>query len=255
MPFTFAHPAAVLPLKRFCPAWLSFPALVLGSATPDLAYLSASRRIDEIAHNWTGIFLFSLPVGVVTAWLLHRLGRLMVPAVPEPFRRILLPVVEQPLGALLTVAFSVILGAATHVLWDSFTHKEGWAVQHFAILNQPLGVLVKPGAKVCHVLWYLSTFAGVTCLALSYQKWRGTANGKPRAASSPVKWFNALCLAVLMIPVVLVHHLDHSLRGTTISVVLSLVLVAAFMVWVEKYLISAVKADVASSKVPFVSSP
>ncbi|MFX7840593.1 DUF4184 family protein, partial [Acinetobacter baumannii] len=29
MPWTFAHPAAMLPLRRLCPRWLSWPALVL----------------------------------------------------------------------------------------------------------------------------------------------------------------------------------------------------------------------------------
>ena len=54
MPFTFAHPAAVLPLKRFTPGWLSFPALLVGTVTPDLAYLFANKQIDEVAHRSVG---------------------------------------------------------------------------------------------------------------------------------------------------------------------------------------------------------
>ena len=40
MPWTFAHPAAILPLRRFCPAPLDFSALVIGSMVPDLGYYS-----------------------------------------------------------------------------------------------------------------------------------------------------------------------------------------------------------------------
>ena len=39
MPWTFAHPAAVLPLRRFSgPGLLSFAALVIGSTSPDFLY-------------------------------------------------------------------------------------------------------------------------------------------------------------------------------------------------------------------------
>ena len=34
MPFTLAHPAAVLPLRR----WLWFPGLVAGAVAPDVGY-------------------------------------------------------------------------------------------------------------------------------------------------------------------------------------------------------------------------
>ena len=39
MPFPLAHPAAVLPFRRYCSRWLNFPALVIGSLVPDLGYL------------------------------------------------------------------------------------------------------------------------------------------------------------------------------------------------------------------------
>jgi hypothetical protein len=248
MPFTFAHPAAVLPLKRCCPAWLSFPALIVGSISPDLAYLLASPRIDEIAHKWTGLFLFSLPAGVITVWMLHWLGRLTVPAAPNPFRRVFLPVVEQRLGPPFVVVCSVLIGAATHVFWDCFTHKEGWAVGHFAFLNQPLGLPLKREARVCHLLWYLSTFAGVTFLALAYQSWRGTSNGNPGLPKSALKWINALFLAVVMLPVALAHHL---LYANFTCVAFSLVLVGAFIVWVEKCTLPTLS----SGSGPFIAPP
>jgi hypothetical protein len=38
MPFPLAHPAAVLPLRRYCPKYLSFPVLIVGSLVPDVGY-------------------------------------------------------------------------------------------------------------------------------------------------------------------------------------------------------------------------
>jgi hypothetical protein len=55
MPFTFAHPAAVLPLRRFCPDRLVWSALVIGTVSPDLEYFV---RLAPSAR-WT----CSLPAG------------------------------------------------------------------------------------------------------------------------------------------------------------------------------------------------
>ena len=38
MPATFAHPSAILPLRRLCPTYLDFSALVIGSLAPDVGY-------------------------------------------------------------------------------------------------------------------------------------------------------------------------------------------------------------------------
>jgi hypothetical protein len=38
MPFTFAHPAIVLPLKHLPKRWYSLTGLIIGSMTPDFEY-------------------------------------------------------------------------------------------------------------------------------------------------------------------------------------------------------------------------
>ena len=68
MPIPLAHPAAVLPLCRFCPRYLSFGALVIGSLLPDVAY-----TIDDLnKFSRTLVFLFGPSVGyseyVRNAW-------------------------------------------------------------------------------------------------------------------------------------------------------------------------------------------
>ena len=66
MPFPLAHPAAVLPLRRFCPGRLSFLALVIGSVVPDVAYCFGPLDVDVFAHTLPGSLVFCLPMG----WLL-----------------------------------------------------------------------------------------------------------------------------------------------------------------------------------------
>ena len=69
MPFTLAHPAAVLPLRRFCPRFLNFPALVVGSVGPDAGYAFGWLGADQVSHRFLGSFVFCLPVGLVLVGL------------------------------------------------------------------------------------------------------------------------------------------------------------------------------------------
>src|SRR6267142_2803077 len=65
MPFTLAHPAVVLPLRRFSPRVLSFPALVVGSITPDVGYCFGRLNVEEFSHSFVGSLAFCLPVGLL----------------------------------------------------------------------------------------------------------------------------------------------------------------------------------------------
>src|SRR6266404_5342332 len=62
MAFPLAHPAAVLPLRRYCPRGFNFAALVVGSLSPDAGYLFGQRNVDEFSHRVVGSFGFCLPV-------------------------------------------------------------------------------------------------------------------------------------------------------------------------------------------------
>lgn len=67
MPFTLAHPAAVLPLHRRLRRRASLSALVVGSITPDLAYFLPLGVSGSQSHSALGLLVFCLPVGML-AW-------------------------------------------------------------------------------------------------------------------------------------------------------------------------------------------
>ena len=136
-PFTLAHPAAVLPLRGL---GLPMTALVAGV---DGARPAADARLlgPTEARTWS----HSLP-GVVTIDLGDRHGgggplvRRLPPAAGRPGPG---PVARpapgrgsgsRPLAWLLCVP-GVVLGAATHVVWDSFTHEDDWGTEHVALLR------------------------------------------------------------------------------------------------------------------------
>jgi hypothetical protein len=155
VPFTISHAAAVLPLRGFGKFRLPLAALMIGSMSPDFAYFLPGdlERVDT--HSIAGVFWFSWPVSI-GLWLLF------VRVLEQPTRALLpdgwharfVPSDQELTLQTLTLAsIAVILGALTHLLWDSFTHRgtpmvkllpalhavafhyHGWRVRWFVVLQ------------------------------------------------------------------------------------------------------------------------
>src|SRR5580704_6496880 len=88
MPWTFAHPAAVLPLRPL--RALPFGALIAGSCVPDLGYYVERRELAALAHTAPGLVLVCLPAGLAVFALARFLHRPVASLLPEPHRGALL---------------------------------------------------------------------------------------------------------------------------------------------------------------------
>jgi len=75
MPFTLAHPAAVLPIWAGGKPRLRLAALVLGALTPDFEYFLHLNTVGRYAHSLPGLFFVCLPAGWLSLWLFDRFGR------------------------------------------------------------------------------------------------------------------------------------------------------------------------------------
>jgi hypothetical protein len=225
MPFPLAHPAAVLPLRRYCPRFLSFPALVIGSVAPDLGYGFGNLHVEDFSHTLLGTFGFSLPVGLLILWLLYLLRSRVVTGLPERFRRVFMPLCQRPPGSLAVMAFSLLVGSWTHLLWDSFTHKQGWFVQRLPILQVPVAFIAGHNVRVFHLLWYGCSFAGVACLCVVFENWMQAAEGAAGSTAGKVKVQNAVVAGFLTLVLGAVHHLNHHGLGSYLVAFLSLLLV------------------------------
>lgn len=206
MPFPLAHPVAVLPFKRYFPRFFDFPALVVGSLSPDVGYCFGRLHVENFSHRFLGTLGFCLPVGCLLLWLFFLVRTPVVGAMPERYRRLFLPLCRRPLGPAVVVIFSLLVGAWTHILWDSFTHKNGWFVNHLPILQLPLASLGTHRLRVCSLLWYLCSFAGVAWLWLLFEKWMQASEGVATFKMRRAKW-NAVLFGVLAVGLGLVHHL------------------------------------------------
>jgi hypothetical protein len=175
MPWTFAHPAAVFPLRRRCPVYFSFAALVIGSMTPDLGYYAHFSRLARFAHTFPGSILICLPTGLTLLAALYILRKPLWFVLPQPHRTVLEPLVVTPLSwrasRLVAAATSVVLGAWTHICWDSFTHRSGWVVKHVAFLQLPAFRLGLTVFSTYEILQHLSTLVGTAALVAVYCSW------------------------------------------------------------------------------------
>ncbi|WP_157392504.1 DUF4184 family protein [Nocardia terrae] len=148
MPFTLAHPAAVLPLRRA----LWFPGLVAGSIAPDVPYYLSIGIDGELTHSLPGlpmdVVLGGILVGI--AWALRRtvegmIGKTVTMSRPGPVNAVA----------------AMLVGALTHLAWDAFTHTDGAAVRHWEVLRESV---IGPH-RVYNVIGYISSLGGMLLLA------------------------------------------------------------------------------------------
>jgi len=192
MPFTLAHPAAILPLRGL--QYLRTAPLVIGAMIPDLPYYVPGRfnvlRLET--HSVTGSFTICLALGYAAlgaVYLLRRpLTALLSPRAHWVCLRALAPFRRRPLEWALA-SVSILIGVWTHLLWDSFTHNDGWIVRRVAVLGAPV-TIAGYHTTVCHVLQYVSSAIGLGALAVWYSRLpapRAAAAdpGAPRSAVGP----------------------------------------------------------------------
>lgn len=172
MPFTFAHPAAVLPFITWDHKFWVPSALVVGSMAPDFEYFCRLQCVSLWSHTPAGLFSFCLPVGLAVFWIYHVFQKeLVVSWLPKPCvcERCYLSTSSPPFSFsyLLRICLSLLLGAGTHLLWDGFTHGNGFLLPHIPVLST---VLILPGGlevRLHSLLQDLSTVVGMGMLGLA----------------------------------------------------------------------------------------
>jgi hypothetical protein len=76
-----------------------------------------------------------------------------------------------PAKRFLMIAASILIGELTHVVWDSFTHLDGFVVMRVAALQAHLTIPVLTGVPVYLVLQHGSTVVGMLLLIWWYIGW------------------------------------------------------------------------------------
>ena len=183
MPFTGSHPAAVLPFLR---TGLPPSALVAGSLAPDVPfYLPATpglRTHTALAVVTTDVVLGALLWAVwhgllarpALAWAPAALAARLPGAAPPGLRR--------RLRTPARVAAALAVGAATHVLWDEFTHPGRWGAEHVPALARTWAGM--PGHA-----WAQDASGAVGALVLTVWAVRRWRRAPALRHPTPVRWW------------------------------------------------------------------
>lgn len=181
MPFTFSHPAIVLPFLKNDK--LSASAMIVGSMSPDFEYFFRMER-GELGHTFVGIFLVDLPLGLVVIFAFHEIMKTaFIENSPVFFQRRLQVLkkfdwFQYSKNNVLAVLFSFFLGAVSHFLWDSFTHSDGFFVERFAFFYIEIGYF-----PIYVYAQYICSLIGLISIAFyCYQL------PKSDTISNPINW-------------------------------------------------------------------
>jgi membrane-bound metal-dependent hydrolase YbcI (DUF457 family) len=151
-------------------ARLPFSALVVGTLAPDFEYVLRLAPRGSFAHSVPGLLLFCVPVSYLVWVTYDRVIRppvvaLLPDAVASGLR-------ERPPISTPWVLLALLLGAASHIVWDAFTHRTGWVVQHLSALQRPIFPELAGDLPVYSVLQHGSTFVGALLIAVAGLHWQ-----------------------------------------------------------------------------------
>ena len=174
MPFTFSHPAIVLPFLKIRRTWVSMSGLIIGSMTPDFEYLIKMKLSGRYAHSLEGMFLFDLPVACVIAFVFHFLVKEpLINNLPNYFYKRLIPLKDFDFltyvrSHFLGFACCLLIGIGSHILWDGFTHANEFE-KNIPLLNLsvPIGSVKLP---LFRVLQHVSTAVGAAFIFLIFHR-------------------------------------------------------------------------------------
>jgi len=160
MPFTFSHPAIVLPLEKFSGKWFSMTGLIIGSATPDFEYFIRMKIHSEYSHTIMGALWFNLPLAILLCFVFHSIiKRDLIENLPKTFQMRLheLKMYDWKsyfLKNWIIVCLSILIGVYSHILWDAFTHPNTYFVNLLSLEKTVVGI------PIYKILQHGSTFVG-----------------------------------------------------------------------------------------------
>lgn len=147
----------------------------IGALTPDFGYYVGLFWLATHAHTLLGSILVCVPTGLLLLVCFYFVRRPVWNLLPQPHRGLLEPLVAKPAPVgfreLAVATASILIGVWTHVVWDSFTHRSGWVVVKYPVLQEPVITLGSIELAPYYLLQHLSTLLGVVVLSAAYYAW------------------------------------------------------------------------------------
>src|SRR5690606_34456586 len=150
---------------------LSLTGLVIGSMSPDFEYFLRMRIQSDYSHTHLGVFLFDLPISLLVAFVVHNIIKNCFIEYSPSFVKSKLYHLKNFnwnnyfIKNWFIVILSIVIGAYSHLLWDSFTHDTGYFVQEFSFLQSDI-----MNIPVLKIFQHSSTFLGGLLIAYYLMK-------------------------------------------------------------------------------------
>lgn len=176
MPFTFSHPAIILPLKYLPKNWFSLTGLIIGSLTPDFEYFIRMKVQSNYSHTFYGMFWFDLPLAILLSFIFHNIVRNYLffnsPNIIKS-RVLIFSTFNWNIyfkEHWIIILISIIIGISSHLFWDGFTHNHGYFVDHFYSLKNSFSFLENEIIPIWKMLQHTSTLLGAVIIIVSFFK-------------------------------------------------------------------------------------
>ena len=218
MPFTLSHMVLAPPIAALSGRRLPLAALAIGCMCPDLYRLFTPADFD-FSHQWPSVYTFNLAIGLFFAalWyvlyrpLIYRLLQLEDPLQLHHTRALLL--------FILASCIAIMLGTATHILWDGLTHADfrSFIFEAFLASNVQLGQHSYPVHRILQIACSVFSLPVLVVMCRGYI----TAHRSPEYLPKKLRYYGytviflSLCHAI-------VAYLNYAQHLASAGTVLSL---------------------------------
>jgi hypothetical protein len=224
MPFTFSHPAIILPLQYLPRKWFSLTALIIGSLTPDFEYFIRMRVQSNYSHTCYGIFWFDLPLAILLAFIFHDIVRKdLFNNLPENIKSRVWIFSEFNWDTYfkenwIIILVSTIIGITSHLLWDAFTHNHGYFVEKISKLNKTIFIFENK-IPLWKILQHLSTLIGAIIIFIAFLKL--PKNATPKSLNIKKYWIIVFSLTIIILVLRFSFSFNIKAFGTIIASLIS----------------------------------
>jgi hypothetical protein len=220
VPFTLSHAVVALPFRRTV---LTPSAIAAGAMVPDLPLFFPVLPVHEAygaTHSWWGVPTIDLVLAAVALLAWYAILRPASTALAPGWLRSRFPadwgapqrlVVSWRPRAVISLLVSMILGSATHVAWDLFTHPARAGAEWLPALATNWGPL--PGYDW---LQYGSSVLGVVVLAIGAVVWLRARPVAPQASRMP-RWLSSGAWALAALVFLWAIVVDVAVQGVPTS--------------------------------------
>ena len=182
---------------------------MVGTLAPDFEYFLRLAPDHGFGHTLVGTFVLTLPLALLVLWLFHAFVKLpLAGLLPDTIQRRLTNHLDEfrfgGAARFALIVGSILLGIATHLAWDSFTHSNTWLYHHWPILREAIHVPIVGVIPLYRVLQHGSTIIGIGVLSAWLAVWYRTTDPSGYALSNTVSPTRKIAIGAIVMTIAIV---------------------------------------------------